>query len=103
MAASRPNAVRQADAPSAFAPDVSVAALLAQSRQHQKSRTHAANRLQNTQHTPDYAESTRQAQMALDAREEAHRRDPEHLDPAWALDPVPHEQICRFLQRYLES
>lgn len=29
-------------------------------------------------------------------REEAHAADPLHLDPAWALEPVPHAELMAF-------
>ena len=83
------------------APEVSIASLLAHSREHQKRRTKAANRQTNKHHAPDYHASTQAAQLALDARLEADRRDPDHLDPAWALDPAPHDAIVAFLEKYL--
>lgn len=86
------------------APDVSVSQLLSEAREHAKARTRLANRLSaNKHHTPDYRKAVAHAQFALEARNQAHQLDPEHADPAWALDAVPHAELCAFLQKYIET
>lgn len=80
-----------------------VASLLSTARQAAKER----KRLANLTH-PNYAAATAQAHAALEAREQAHQLDPAHADPAWAVDlaenrNIPHEQVVRFLRRYVDT
>lgn len=81
---------------------LSVAQLLAESRQHQDHRKRLANALKGQQHAPNYAAAEQQAALALRKRLEAHAQDPTHADPAWALDTAPHAEIVAFLTRYAE-
>lgn len=75
-----------------------VAELLARSRAH-----HADYR--RIVGTRNLAREVRQAQtrdalrLALDARLSADAADPEHVDPAWALDRAPHAELVAFYQR----
>jgi len=38
---------------------------------------------------------------ARDLRQRAHDRDPEHTDPSWAEDKVPHGELVRFYEKAL--
>lgn len=75
-----------------------VAELLARSRSH-----HADYR--RIVGTRALAREVRQSQardaltLALDAREQAHQADPEHVDPAWALDRAPHGELVAFYRQ----
>lgn len=81
-----------------------VAHLLEQSRAQIRLRAILANRGTKTQPSPDYLGATTAAQIALDARLQAHQRDPEHTDPAWALDhPAEHDGLVAFLQEYISA
>ena len=40
-------------------------------------------------------------QEASDWRAQANREDPNHLDPSWALDVVPHEKMMAFYAKEL--
>ncbi|MEY4385599.1 MAG: hypothetical protein RLY20_882 [Verrucomicrobiota bacterium] len=78
----------------------SVAELLAQSRAHHLTKTRLANRRIAGKHAPDYGAAEQAAAQALTLRLQAHQLDPDHIDPAWAADVVPHEQIVAFLTAY---
>lgn len=79
-----------------------VATFLAAARAHELNRKRHANRKVGSQHQPDYAAGVTEAQSALTLRQQAHALDPEHADPAWALDPVSNDRICEFLQAWID-
>jgi hypothetical protein len=88
--------------------ELTVADLLQQARQHALTRKrHAgrANRDGIVSSQPDYPTAESFAAQALDARRQAHALDPDHADPAWAVDlqenrGVSHDAIVAFLTRY---
>lgn len=82
-------------------PLLTVAQLLEQSRARQRLRATMANNGSASQPRPDYVAATAAAQLALDARLEAHTLDPDHTDPAWLLDKTSHDSIVTFLQDYI--
>lgn len=75
--------------------------LLEQSRARARLRATLANKGTANHPQPDYVAATAAAQLALDARLQAHHLDPDHTDPAWALDKASHQDIVTFLQAYL--
>lgn len=79
-----------------------VAALLTASREAHKRKHAFANRLHHKQHVPDYPAAEAAIAEALDLRLQAHALDPDHTDPAWAKDAVPHEELVAFYRRYPE-
>lgn len=80
-------------------PEVSepVAQWLQQSRAANLARLRSANAT-----PPNYAESEAHAANALSLREAAHTADPDHTDPEWRNDTVPHAEMCAFLAGYSE-
>lgn len=78
-----------------------VARLLTAARVHERNRVASANRRSAGQPQPDYVAATASAQLALDARLEAHTLDPEHADPAWAGDRLSHNQQLQWLRDYI--
>lgn len=52
---------------------------------------------------PNYAACEQAIQTALADRQTAHHLDPEHRDPAWALDRVSHAELVEFYTRYLRE
>lgn len=74
--------------------------LLAQSRAHALNRKRFANQQTNKQHTPNLTAAESEAAVALSTRLQAHDLDPDHADPSWALDVVPHAEIVAFLTAY---
>lgn len=86
-------------------PVTDVARLLADSRaQHAAYRRavqgHIKVGAQVVQRTPQYAPAEAAVSLALALRLTAHALDPDHADPAWQADTVPHEQLVTFYQRY---
>lgn len=79
---------------------VSVSSLLKRSRAHHQRKTALANRRIGKSHVPNYPQAESEAAQALELRLRAHALDPEHTDPEWANDPVPHADIVAFLTRY---
>lgn len=80
-----------------------VADLLAASRAaHERKKQHAgrADKHGNVTHPPNYGRAEAEIAEALRLRREAHGLDPEHLDPAWALDRVPHTKLMAFYEAY---
>lgn len=71
----------------------SVAQLLQASRDANLSRLRASRQKL-------YIEAELQAARALRLREEAHDRDPEHLDGEWQHDKGQHEALVVFLRNY---
>jgi hypothetical protein len=92
------------DPPPADAPPT-VAELLRLSRHHAQQRKRHTGMQKNGAITskPDYTQATLEAQQALDLRLQAHQLDPEHQDPAWLADPVPHAQMVSFLEKYITT
>lgn len=74
---------------------LSVADALRQSRVANLERLRAGNK-----RTANYSLAERFAATALELREYAHANDPEHTDPEWANDRVPHDQMVDFLRLY---
>lgn len=72
-----------------------VAQLLRQSRAENLSRV----RLGNAK-PPNYPQAEAHAANALRLREWAHELDPEHGDPEWKNDTVPHHEMVAFLKAY---
>lgn len=89
---------------------MSITDLLAQSRAaHAKYRT-LAGRIDKdgkVSQAPNLYDAGQAIQQALSARLEAHRLDPQQVDPAWQADQrlnkgATSEQMVRFLSGYLE-
>lgn len=65
------------------------------------SRTANLERLRaGNKRTANYKLAERHAAEALELREYAHANDPEHTDPEWANDRVPHNEMVDFLRVY---
>lgn len=81
---------------------MTVADLLTASREAHRRKHALANRRLNGQHVPDYPAAEAAIADALDLRLQAHTLDPDHTDPAWAKDPIPHDDLVAFYRRYPE-
>ena len=73
----------------------SVSALLKRSRAHHDAKRKLANKT-----TPNYPKAEAEIVNALDLRLQAHALDPNHLDPEWANDAIPHDELVTFYERY---
>lgn len=49
------------------------------------------------------AQGKQSIELARELRAEAHQADPEHTDPAWQEDKVPHAEIVAFYDQYLAT
>lgn len=52
---------------------------------------------------PNYPLAAQHVAMALELRQAAHDRDPDHTAPAWQEDPVSHAELVEFYTRYAET
>ena len=73
----------------------SVSALLKRSRAHHDAKRKLANKS-----TPNYPKAEAEITNALDLRLQAHALDPNHLDPEWANDVVPHDALVDWFRLY---
>jgi len=82
---------------------VSVGELLSQSRSaHTQFHVTDAVHLGNGHWAKgDQVDAASWLEKALSLRLEAHAADPQHADPAWAQDKVPHAELVAFYQTYL--
>lgn len=76
--------------------------LIASRAQHDQKRQHTGrtNREGIVTHQPNYPKAEGYIAEALRLRTEAHALDPDHLDPEWRRDVVPHEELMAFFREY---
>jgi hypothetical protein len=90
-----------ADAPETIQPAlITVDQLLTQSRAHHATYRQYANRKSGQRPDPDYAQAEQAIASALDTRLQAQQLDPDHTDPAWALDRGQHDALIAFYAKY---
>lgn len=80
---------------------LTVPQLLTEARAHERARIAAANKRNGKLPAPDYPSANQHAQSALDKRRQAHESDPDHLDPAWQGDRLPHDAQVAWLEAYI--